>query len=52
MLTADIMTTYGVSALAASLAGAVTIACSAEDDIGAMWAVYDAGIDIPVAESQ
>ena len=49
MLTADIMTTYGVSGAAASRAGAVTVACNVDEDIGARWAVYDAGMDIPAA---
>jgi hypothetical protein len=52
MLTADIMTTYGVSVLALSRPGAVTAACKAEDEMGAMCAVYDAGMDIPVAVRQ
>jgi hypothetical protein len=46
------MTTYGVSELALSRPGAVTAACKADDEMGAMCAVYDAGMDIPVANHQ
>lgn len=49
MFTADIMTTYGVCAAAADFAGAVTSVYSFVDDIGARWAVYEIGIDIPSA---
>ena len=52
ILTWLIMTTYGVSAAEGSLAAATTSACSLADDSGARCAVYDMGIEIPVAAYQ
>jgi hypothetical protein len=51
-LTRDIITTYGVSAAAAAREGAVTSAWSLDEEIGARWAVYEIGMEMPVAAKE